>query len=231
MQSTSRLHFSASTRVARGITLVEIMVVVAVIAGLIGILLPALNIVRRNAELASSQSNLRTIGALMTSYSLDNRDHILPSQFDYSGPFAKTQVRAPSPANTTPNIGSLFKGTWTDILWTINGLGPLVPLGSTDFPTPTWDYRFDSPDYWAYSSPDMVDKNPLRSKAELKKPLKATSGADEIARPFGNGAGIRETGQPGYFAANDFFDARPNTATNASNWYTNAMIRYPIQSI
>ena len=64
-------------------TLVEVMVVVAIIAALIGILLPALSIIRRNADLVSSQSNMRTIGAFMTAYALDNRDHVVPSRFDY----------------------------------------------------------------------------------------------------------------------------------------------------
>jgi len=225
---TRSLSSSGIRRLGRGVTLVEIMVVVAIIAALIGILLPALGIVKRNAQLVTSQSNLRTIGALMTMYSLDSRDYIVPSQFDYTGPFSKTQVRSSSPVGANPNIGQLFKGTWTDILWTVGKFGPLLP-NTSDAPSPTWDYRYDSPDYWAYTNPDMVESNPFRSKVEILKPF--SDDPAEIARPFGNGAGIREKGQPGYFAANDFFDARPNTATNASNWYTNAMIRYPGMSV
>ena len=51
----------------RGVTLVEIMVVVAVIAALISILVPALGIVRGQGRLVSSQSNLRSAAAFMTS--------------------------------------------------------------------------------------------------------------------------------------------------------------------
>jgi prepilin-type N-terminal cleavage/methylation domain-containing protein len=204
-----------------GVTLVEIMVVVAVIAALVGILLPALGILRKNADLVSSQSNLRTIGALMTTYSLDNRDYVLPSQFDYTAAAGKTQVRTASPTGATPNTGAVLKGSWTDILWTIGKFGPIVPTGSTDLPSPTWDYRYDSPDYWVYTLPDVVASNPFRSKGRLLKPF---SEVDSDARPFGNGASIREQGQPGYFAANDFFDSR-------SKWYTNAMIRQPANSL
>jgi prepilin-type N-terminal cleavage/methylation domain-containing protein len=212
---------SDAHRMRAGVTLVEIMVVVAVIAALVGILLPALGILRKNADMVASQSNLRTIGALMTTYSLDNRDHVLPSQFDYTLAAGKTQVRTPSPVNTTPNTGALLKGSWTDILWTLGKFGPIVPLGGTDVPSPTWDYRYDSPDFWAYDRPDMVESNPFRSKAPLLKPF---SEVDGDARPFGNGASIREKGQPGYFAANDFFDSR-------TKWYTNAMIRQPGNSL
>ena len=220
----------------RGITLVEIMVVVAVIAALVGILLPALGILRRNGQLVASQSNLRSIGALMTAYSLDNRDHIVPSQFDYSGPFAKTIVRTASPAGTTPNTGQLRRGSWTDILWTTGKFGPLVPVANpndpggepTEVPSPTWDYRYDSPDYWAYTNPGMVDTDPFRSKVGIQKAMRTDTDAD--ARPFGAGASIREQGQPGYFAANDFFSAVPNAA-GSSNWYTNAMIKYPGMSM
>ena len=214
-----------SPRAARAVTLVEIMVVVAVIAALIAIVLPALGIVRRQAELATSQANLRTVAALMSAYSLDNRDHVVPSQFDYSTSFTKTMVRSASPAGASPNTGALLKGSWADILWTAGNFGPLMPVENSDIPNATWDYRYDSPDYWAYFSEGRVTNNPFRSKAELKVPLNSLN-ADTDARPFGEGAGIRERGQPGYFAANDFFDARPN-AQGASNWYTNAMIRNP----
>ena len=83
-----------STRPRRAaFTLVEVMVVVAILAALIGILLPALSLVRRNADLVTSQSNMRSIAALMTSYSLDNRDHVGPSQFDYTAMSSRTTGR------------------------------------------------------------------------------------------------------------------------------------------
>jgi prepilin-type N-terminal cleavage/methylation domain-containing protein len=224
-----RAHHRSHAPAHRGVTLVEIMVVIAIIAALVGLLLPALGVVRRQAELVTSQSNLRAVASLMTAYSLDNRDYVVPSQFDYSGAFAKSLVRSSSPAGAQPNTGALLKGSWTDILWTVGKFGPLVPSGDTTIPSPTWDYRYDSPDYWAYTGTSIVENNPFRSKGELKKPLNSAS-ADTDARPFGTGAGTREQGQPGYFAANDFFDARPD-GQGASNWYTNATIRNPGMSV
>ena len=48
-----------------------------------------------------------------------------------------------------------------------------------------------------------------------------------LPTPFGDGA--RELGRPGYFAANNFFDANPNHDDNG--WYTTAQIKIPEQSM
>ena len=225
----------------RGFTLVEAMVVVAVIALLISIIVPAVGLLRSSAKLVTSQSNLRTVAALMTAYSLDNRDFIVPSQFDDgANPFAKGLVRTASPAGTQPNVGPLRKGSWTDILWSVNKFGPIaVNADATDIPSPQWDYRYDSPDYYAYASGDTIDKNPFRSTVPIKKPfvpdasIDAASGggSTSLPRPFGNGASSSEAGQPGYYAANDFFDATPRSGATLGNWYTNAMIKRPSQSM
>jgi type II secretory pathway pseudopilin PulG len=213
----------------RAFTIVEMLVVIGIIAALVGILLPVLGIVRRNAELATSQANLRTVAAFLTAYSLDSRDHIVPSQFDYTAAAGRTVVRSASPANTQPNTGQLLKGSWTDILWTVNKLGPIAPVQDEDAPSPSWNYRYDSPDYWAYTNSEQPPVNPMRSKVPMTTPFSALDASD--ARPFGDGACARELGQPGYFAANDFFDARPATAGALGNWFTNAMIRFPAQAV
>lgn len=209
-------------------TLVEAMIVVAIIAALMAILFPALRMIRGQAKLTTSQSNMRQIFMYMTNYSNDQRGYVVPSQFDYSGVFAKSQVRSPSPAATVPNIGPLHRGSWTDILWTTQGIGPVAleyDLTNPDAtpPQPLWDYRFDSPDYWAYKGAESIDKDIFRSTLPLENPFSTT--ADEMPTPFGLGAGLREKGQPGYFAANDFFDSRDG------DWYTHDMIRRPSHSM
>jgi len=211
----------------RAFTIVEMLVVIGIIAALVGILLPVLGIVRRNAELATSQANLRTVAAFLTAYSLDSRDHIVPSQFDYTAAAGRTVVRSASPANTQPNTGQLLKGSWTDILWTVNKLGPIAPVQDEDAPSPSWNYRYDSPDYWAYTNSEQPPVNPMRSKVPMTTPISALDASD--ARPFGDGACARELGQPGYFAANDFFNS---IAAEGGRWYTtNAMVRMPSQSL
>jgi prepilin-type N-terminal cleavage/methylation domain-containing protein len=213
-----------------GFTLVEAMVTIAIIAALVGVLLPALSILRRNGLLATSQSNMRTIGALMTAYSLDNKDHVVPSQFDYrnaDGTVRPGAVRTASPAGSSPPIGPAGRGTWSDILWTVGKFGPLQPTESDRSPSPMWDYRFDSPDTYAYLVEGTVSKNTFRSEVELQRAMPTDTASEAL--PFGPGASIREQGQPGYFAANDFFNSIGGS--EGGRWYTNAMVRMPSQSL
>lgn len=213
------------SRSRAGMTLVEALVVIAVIAALIAILLPVLNIVRGQAKLLTSQSNMRQVALYMNNYSGDNRGTIVPSRFNYTGPYVRTKVRSESPAGVQPNMGPLYVGSWADVLWSTQDIGPIVPAfdPADPPPSPTYDYRHDSPDYFAYRGGEDIPKDVFRSSVELKNPIGATID-DQLPTPFGPGAGFREKGQPGYFAANDFFDS------TGGNWYTTAMIKRPAMS-
>src|SRR5690606_14954920 len=127
----------------RGMTLVEVLTVIGIIVLLLAILLPALRAARGNSIWAGSQNNLRQIATLMQSYSTDNREYIVPSQFDYSAASYRGKVRTPSPAGSTLPLGLPHEGTWTDILWTYGNFGPVQA---------TPDYRYDSPDRAFYDT-------------------------------------------------------------------------------
>jgi len=70
---------STPSQRARGFTLVELLVVIGIIAVLIGMLLPALNLAREHARATKCMSNLRQIGQLFQEYAADHKQAIVPA--------------------------------------------------------------------------------------------------------------------------------------------------------
>jgi prepilin-type N-terminal cleavage/methylation domain-containing protein len=67
-----------ASRTTRGFSLIELLVAIAIIAVLIGILLPVLGFARRHARVLQCTANVRTQGQTVTAYTLDHAGDMPP---------------------------------------------------------------------------------------------------------------------------------------------------------
>jgi len=198
-------------------------------------LFPALLRVRSAALKTKSMSNLRQISLWMNIYSDDHNGIILPSQFDYSeDPYPGLVRTIPAyQSGLTLSLGEEHQGTWTDILWTENELGLTGEFAAVQDAAAgeiAHSYVYDSPDPRLYEFYSGHIDNILRSCANnLANTPNTRPDEEDLPRPFGKGA--RDKGYPGYFAANDNFNARADSACAPSpgvaTWLNNAQITVP----
>jgi prepilin-type N-terminal cleavage/methylation domain-containing protein/prepilin-type processing-associated H-X9-DG protein len=69
--------------VTRGYTLVELLIVIAIIVLLVAILLPALSVAREHAKRVKCMSNVRQLTAAWLTYANDNRGHFCSSEMQH----------------------------------------------------------------------------------------------------------------------------------------------------
>ena len=219
----------------RGLSLTEVLAVIGIIAVLLALLLPGLATVRSSAVQTQSENNLRQIFTYLTSYATDNRESVCPSSFDYTESSYPGRVRSESPKNVPPYLdpqeggsfpldaGNVNMGSWSDILWTYSEQPPIldVPIPSEASSSGQYNYRYDSPDLYVYDAvPEFVTV--FRSAAPMTKVIGGTA-----AKPFGSGTVGTELGDPGYFAANDWFKYEGPGSTV----YSMPQIRFPDRSV
>ena len=85
---------------AAGFTLVELLVVIGIIAILLSILIPSVNLVRKRANRTACASNLRQLGQFFQMYLQDSKNKL---------PLVNTMPSAQPPVNTGPSIVKLLE--------------------------------------------------------------------------------------------------------------------------
>jgi prepilin-type N-terminal cleavage/methylation domain-containing protein len=215
----------------RGFTIVELLVVMAMLSVLIGILLVTLSGVGQSGAMTRSMSSLQQIGQWMTLYSGEYRDTIVPSRFNYQYPDTPDAYRGhvrSFPDRASPWAGEEHRGTWTDILWTMYADTAFTEaLGVAGH-----DYRSDSPDQQLYDLMSGDVKNPFRSAANNTRNTDESQPTNPSVLPLGfpDAPGAQSKGEPGFFAANNFFNADSESAT-FNGWWSHGQIRLPSKSL
>src|SRR5690242_16499995 len=88
-RTPTRFHSALSTQhsaLPKAFTLIEVLVVIAIIMILIGILLPSLEHVRHQAYIADCASNLRQVGAAITLYANENHGNFPRTRYTPGAP-------------------------------------------------------------------------------------------------------------------------------------------------
>ncbi|MCH2133967.1 MAG: type II secretion system GspH family protein [Phycisphaerales bacterium] len=159
------------------------------------------------------------------------------------------------------------QGTWADIIWVESNLGDDVGLADLPLTMPggggvspgnediTVSYRYRAPNRHIYDFDDSYSRNPLRSMAantynfphrtsaggEVQvdpSMVGQTQGGQPLGLPKPFGAGAWEKGYPGFFAANNFFDARSQrdidpsgSGSTIDRYVTIGQLRAPARSM
>lgn len=134
----------------RAFTLLEILVVIAIIALLIGILTPALSSARDRAKTAACLSNLRSLGAGFTSYSVSSDGYLCSGQAD-----ARPGMNLDASVTDLAQIGIDRIGWIADLANSERCLpGKLLCPSNPGRQTQSWGRALAAPGGTAYYTPD-----------------------------------------------------------------------------
>ncbi len=164
----------------RFFTLIELLIVVAVISILAGMLLPALNQAREKGRSVSCMNNMKTIGLANTAYMTDSDDYIVPSTASpfgaggYSREYVWYGILGGLGNNS--NYGINFKlADISNLEGNISGSGTLTCPSETKGYGSEWEggfahYMLSCGLTGSYSSSGTINQNAYRKFSAVKHP-------------------------------------------------------------
>ena len=139
---SGRRNQTAASEPSAGFTLVELLVVIAVIAILAALLLPALAIAKQKAKRTQCLSNLRQLAIGANSYAVDNRDYVMSARdIPGSDPPLFVQVCLNPPDIASAALAGLTVQTNLPSVWTCPNR-PGLPLYEPSYPQYDIGYQY-----------------------------------------------------------------------------------------
>jgi prepilin-type N-terminal cleavage/methylation domain-containing protein len=210
---------SSPPPVARAFTLMEVLVVMAIIAILAAILIPSLNSALERAKVAKDMSNLRQIGAATQMYMNDNNGVL----FSTTGSWMSQLYNADNPAASKylswwkifvspfDKRTSSAPSATSAISYGINGTAGVVGMSAD---------RISKPTAFIVFAPAQ-DQNP-RNAVEFLGTANTTSQASLAAS--GNVKVVGATSSPGGTPAGGTHKGRTKISALCADWHVEAML-------
>ncbi len=108
----------------KGFTLIELMIVVAIIGILAAVAIPNMVYTKKKAKLSACISNLKAIGNALDMYASDNNDHFVDDSGTTSPAadgdtlmalgYTKNEITCP-----VTSVDYVYDGSWTDDIYTV----------------------------------------------------------------------------------------------------------------
>ncbi len=129
LEERERVAFSCREQKKKHFSLIELLIVIAIIAILSGLLLPALNSAREKSRSVSCISNIKQIGSGYMCYLNDNNDWLIPLGSDSNGFGTLWHQRLVTGSAQTPTDLSVLKfGNGAYVSWQVF-FCPSLPKG------------------------------------------------------------------------------------------------------